>query len=120
MYVFVFTSPPTARVILKLGHVLKVSSDRLEDPSIEPQTPGYKASMFIHYAMVAPQLSDTISCCSMVKVLPAGGVAELVSGSVTLTTGECCSRNNFPAGGVAELVSGSVTVTTGEYCSCDN
>ena len=45
----------------------------------------------------------TRECCSRDN-LPAGGVAELVSGSVTMTTGECCSRDNLPAGGVAELV----------------
>ena len=37
-----------------------------------------------------------------------------------MTTRECCSLDNLPAGGVAELVSGSVTVTTGECCSRDN
>ena len=38
------------------------------------------------------------------KILPAGGVAELVSGSVTVTTGECCSRDNFLSIGLDDVV----------------
>ena len=43
------------------------------------------------------------SCSNRVKILPAGGVAELVSGSVTVTTGECCSRDNFLSTGLDDL-----------------
>ena len=52
----------------------------------------------------APQLSDTISCCKSMKIIPAGGVAELVSGSVTVTTGECCSCDNFLSIGLDDVV----------------
>ena len=50
---FVFKVTPTAKVIWSWDHVLKVSSDRMEEPGIKLSTPGYKA-WFIHYATPAP------------------------------------------------------------------
>ena len=38
------------------------------------------------------------------KILPASGVAELVSGSVTVTTGERCSHNNILSIGLDDVV----------------
>ena len=36
-----------------MGPQLKVSSDRLVKPGIEPATPGLQGNWFIHYATVA-------------------------------------------------------------------
>ena len=52
--VFVFNVPPTAKVIWRQGHGLKVSSNRLVEPGIEPATPGLQGKRFIHYTTAAP------------------------------------------------------------------
>ena len=39
---------------METGPWLKVSSDRLEKPGIEPATPCLQGKRFIHYATVAP------------------------------------------------------------------
>ena len=53
--VFVFNVPPTAKVIIwRRGPQLKVSSDRLVKPGIEPATPGLQGKRFIHYTTAAP------------------------------------------------------------------
>ena len=40
---------------MKTGPRLKVSSDRLVKPGIEPATPGLQGKRFIHYTTAAPQ-----------------------------------------------------------------
>ena len=52
--VLVFNIPPTAKVIWRRGHGLKVSSDRLEKPGNEPATPGLQGKWLINYTMAAP------------------------------------------------------------------
>ena len=39
------------------GPRLKVSSDRLEKPGIEPANPGLQGKRFIHYTTAAPELA---------------------------------------------------------------
>ena len=39
---------------METGPRLKVSSDRLEKPGIEPAIPGLQGKWFIHYTTVAP------------------------------------------------------------------
>ena len=41
---------------METGPRLKVSSDRLVKPGIEPATPGLQGKRFIHYTTVAPAL----------------------------------------------------------------
>ena len=53
---FVFNVPPTAKVIMETGPQLKVSSDRLVKPGIEPANPGLQGKRFIHFTTVAPKL----------------------------------------------------------------
>ena len=53
--VFLFNVPPTAKVIWRR---LKVSSDRLLKPGIEPATPGLQGKRFIHYTTAAPEFSS--------------------------------------------------------------
>ena len=50
---FVFNVPPTAKVIMKTGPQLKISSDRLVKPKVEPATPGLKGKRIIHYTTAA-------------------------------------------------------------------
>ena len=52
--VFVFNVPPTAKVIWRRGYGLKVSSDRLVKPGIEPAASGLQGKQFIHYTTAAP------------------------------------------------------------------
>ena len=52
--VFVLSVPPTAKVIWRWGHLLKVSSDRLVKLGIEPVTPCLQGEWFIHYTTAAP------------------------------------------------------------------
>ena len=52
--VFVFYVSPTAKVIWRRGHGLKVSSHKLMKPGIEPATPGLQGKQFIHYTTAAP------------------------------------------------------------------
>ena len=40
---------------METGPRLKVSSDRLEKPGIEPATPGLQGKWLIHYSTAAPQ-----------------------------------------------------------------
>ena len=47
----VFNVPPTAKVIWRR---VKVSSDRLVKPGIEPATPGLQRKQLIHYTTAAP------------------------------------------------------------------
>ena len=53
--VFVFNLPPTAKVIMETGPQLKVTSDRLVKPGIEPVTPGLQGKRFIHYTTAGPK-----------------------------------------------------------------
>ena len=41
---------------METGPRLKVSSDRLEKPGIEPATPGLQGKWLIHYTTAAPTL----------------------------------------------------------------
>ena len=41
---------------METGTQLKVSSDRLVKPGIEPATPGLQGKWFIHYTTAAPHL----------------------------------------------------------------
>ena len=41
---------------METGPGLKVSSDRLVKPGIEPATPGLQGKLFIHYTTAAPTL----------------------------------------------------------------
>ena len=52
----IYNVPPTAKVIhcMETGPRLKVSSDRLEKPGIEPATPGLQGKWLIHYTTGAP------------------------------------------------------------------
>ena len=52
-----FNVPPTAKVIWRRGHGLKVSPDRLVKPGIEPATPGLQGKRFIHYTTAAPSFT---------------------------------------------------------------
>ena len=47
--VFVLSVPPTAKVIWRQGHGLK-----LVKPGIKPATPDLQGKRFIHYTTVAP------------------------------------------------------------------
>ena len=49
---------------MERGPQLKVSSDRLLKPGIEPATPGLQGKQFIHYTTAAPV------CVELVKLLP--------------------------------------------------
>ena len=40
---------------MEIGPLLKVSSDRLVKPGIEPATPGLPGKQFIHYTTAAPE-----------------------------------------------------------------
>ena len=41
---------------METGQELKVSSDRLVKPGIEPATPGLQGKLFIHFTTAAPEL----------------------------------------------------------------
>ena len=43
---------------METGPRLKVSSDRLVKPGIEPATPGLQGKRFIHYTTAAPRLVE--------------------------------------------------------------
>ena len=53
--VFVFKGPPTAKGHMETGPWLKVSSDRLVKPGIEPVTSGLQGKWFIHYTTWVPK-----------------------------------------------------------------
>ena len=42
-----------------MGPRLKVSSDRLVKPGVEPATPGLQGKRFIHYTTAAPTTAST-------------------------------------------------------------
>ena len=46
---------------METGPRLKVSSDRLLKPGIEPATPGLQGKRFIHYTTAAPRIEDSSS-----------------------------------------------------------
>ena len=46
---------------METGPRLKVSSDRMVKPGIEPATPGLQGKWFIHYTTAAPQPSCSFS-----------------------------------------------------------
>ena len=55
--VFVINVPPTAKVrVMETGPWLKVSSDRLVKPWIEPATPCLQGQWFIHYTPAATKM----------------------------------------------------------------
>ena len=58
-------------------------------------------------------VANMIYQLNLLKISPAGGVGELVSGSVTVTTGECCSRDNFLSTGLDDLRTGLSERTAG-------
>ena len=45
---------------METGQQLKVSSDRLVKPGIEPGTPGLYGERFIHYTTAAPKKKDSV------------------------------------------------------------
>ena len=45
---------------METGPRLKVSSDRLVKPGIEPATPGLQGKRFIHYTIAAPDITVII------------------------------------------------------------
>ena len=49
------------------GQRLKVSSDRLVNPGIEPVTPGLQGKRFIHYTTADPKLThlSRMNCLSL-------------------------------------------------------
>ena len=53
---------------METGPRLKVSSDRLVKPGIEPATPGLQGKRFIHYTTAAPQL---IYVCYIAPLCPS-------------------------------------------------
>ena len=52
---------------METGPRLKVSSDRLVKPGIEPATPGLQGKRFIYYTMAAP------SCHARLQEFSSGG-----------------------------------------------
>ena len=46
---------------METGPRLKVSSDRLEKPGIEPTTPGLQGKSLIHYTTAAPKENSVVS-----------------------------------------------------------
>ena len=51
---FVFNIAPTA--FIEMGSQLKVSSNRMVKPGIEPAIPGLQGEWFIHYTIMAPSV----------------------------------------------------------------
>ena len=45
-----------------MGPQLKVSSDRMVKPGIEPVIPGLQGEWFIHYSIVAPSVVCKVAC----------------------------------------------------------
>ena len=61
---------------METGPRLKVSSDRLVKPGIEPATPGLQGKRFIHYTTAAPPIN--VLFVFIVYVCQSGG-ANLLS-----------------------------------------
>ena len=53
---------------METGPQLKVSSDRLVKPGIEPATPGLQGKRFIHYTTAAPSKKTHNSSVSKYKI----------------------------------------------------
>ena len=47
---------------METGQRLKVSSDRLVKPGIEPATPGLQGKWFIYYTTAAPNVCKLCAC----------------------------------------------------------
>ena len=47
---------------METGQRLKVSSDRLVKPGIEPATPGLQGKWFIHYTTATPNVCKLCAC----------------------------------------------------------
>ena len=50
---------------MEKGQRVKVSSDRLVKPGIEPATPGLQSKRFIHYIAAAPTGNDLCLYCNI-------------------------------------------------------
>ena len=55
---FVLNVPQSDKVIWRRGPQLKVSSDRLVKPEIEPPTPGLQSKWYIYNTTETPALAD--------------------------------------------------------------
>ena len=74
---------------METGQQLKVSSDRLVKPGIEPATPGLQGKRFIHYTTAAPEISCAGSnndLCTFYKN------SEFCGEAAPATTGMLCNH----------------------------
>ena len=61
---------------METGSRLKVSSDRLVKPGIEPATPGFQGKRFVHYTTAAPKEAAMANSLDTDQTAPIGAVCS--------------------------------------------
>ena len=85
-----FNVPPTAKVIWRRGHGLKVSPDRLVKPGIEPATPGVQGKRFIHYTTAAPSFTVLFMATqNYIKISYILSILIIVRASLYIVNSKC-------------------------------